>query len=59
MDSVFNENLENIEAFIEAKTIGIKAVVNIRVYINSEIKKIYWLICIKLRKKFLLKIVVL
>ena len=29
----------NIEAFIEAKTIGIKAVVNIRVYINSEIKK--------------------
>ncbi|BAK81686.1 DUF3794 and LysM peptidoglycan-binding domain-containing protein [Candidatus Arthromitus sp. SFB-rat-Yit] len=39
MDAVINENLENIEAFIEAKTIGIKAVINIRVYINSEIKR--------------------
>lgn len=39
MDVVYSHNLENIEAFIEAKTIGIKAVINIRVYVNSEIRR--------------------
>lgn len=39
MDVLVKENLENIEAFIEAKTIGVKAVINIKVYVNSEIKR--------------------
>lgn len=39
MDAVVKCNLENVDAFIEAKTIGIKAIVNVKIYVNSEVRR--------------------
>ena len=39
MNAVVRCNLESVEAFIEAKQIGIKAIVNVKTYVKSEIKK--------------------
>lgn len=39
MDATVRCNLESIDAFIEAKTIGIKAIVNVKVYVNSEVRR--------------------
>lgn len=39
MDSIVKCNLESIDAFIEAKTIGVKAIVNVKVYVNSEVRR--------------------
>ena len=39
MNSIVKCNLESVEAFIEAKQIGIKAIVNVKTYVKSEVKK--------------------
>ena len=39
MDALVKCNLESVDAFVEAKTIGVKAIVNVKIYVNSEIKK--------------------
>lgn len=39
MEALVKCNLESIDAFVEAKTIGVKAVVNVKMYVNSEVKK--------------------
>ena len=39
VDIILKCNLENIEAFIEAKTIGVKAILSMKMYSNSEVKK--------------------
>lgn len=39
VDTVVKCNLESIDAFIEAKTIGIKSIVNVKVYVNCETRK--------------------
>lgn len=39
MDALVKCNLEGVDAFVEAKTIGVKAIVNVKIYVNSEVKK--------------------
>lgn len=39
MNATIKCNLENVEAYIEAKQIGIKAIVNVKTYVRSEVKK--------------------
>lgn len=39
VDAIVKCNLESIDAFVEAKTIGIKSIVNTKIYINCESRK--------------------
>lgn len=39
MDCIVKCNLESIDAFVEAKTIGVRGIVNVKIYVNSEIKR--------------------
>ncbi len=39
VDTIVKCNLESIDALIEAKTIGIKAIINVKTYVNCEIRR--------------------
>lgn len=39
MDCIVKCNLESIDAFVEANTIGVRGIVNVKIYVNSEVKR--------------------